>query len=282
MVDNDYRQPGKTIAELHDLEEVDPWQSLEISELKKLMDEQAAQEKELLDEMFKRGMIPSPVPPPSEPQDELVPEFQDPDDDEDPTILGESSLTLFWRLNVPNKRLKEIVDLDPDLVKIVLNAKNTSAGCWFAFTGQKIANRVANALNNQGIFTSIDTCDIKGNQIELDIFVDQVTISEWRPWKPIGPQIDVILKPEEFFYCINQEGRNARACFVPETYWNEHRKVFDGALGIDVLLHGFDPVEGKPYSYQSWRDLNEAKAMLNRVGFRENMIFHAYVNEEIL
>jgi len=279
--DDEYRNPGKTIAELHDLEGSDPWQSLEISVLKKLMDEQAEQEKKLLDEMFKRGMIPAPVPPP-EPEDELVPEFEDPENDEDPIILEESSITLFWRLTVPNKRLKEIVDLDSDIVKIVLNAKNTSMGCWFAFTGTKAANRVADMLNSHGITSVIETCDIKGNQIDLGVFVDQVTISEWRPWKPVGPQVDVVLKPEEFFYCINGEGKGARACFVPETYWNEHGKGFDGALGIDVLLHGFEAVADKPYSYRSWHNLKEAKTVLDRLGFRENMIFHAYVNEEVI
>jgi hypothetical protein len=124
MIDDE--TSNKTIAELHDLDENDPWQSPE-SDKKRLVDAR----KQLQDKIFD-GI----------PQDAIdEPDvFVDPEDDEDLTIHVESSLSLFWRMVVPNKRVIDIVDLDPNILKITMVAKNNIIGCCLRLQIEKLPN----------------------------------------------------------------------------------------------------------------------------------------------
>jgi hypothetical protein len=92
--------------------------------------------------------------------------FIDPPEDDDPTIIEECSLTSLWRLEIHDKRLSQIIELEPSLVKIALAFKNTFTGCWIAFTGKRIASKIENSLNAQGIEAELTNCDVEGNLIE--------------------------------------------------------------------------------------------------------------------
>jgi hypothetical protein len=89
--------------------------------------------------------------------------FIDPSDDDDPTITEECSLTSFWRLKIHGKRIIDIIELAP-IGKIALSFKNTRTGCWIAFTGRRVATKVANSLNAHGVGTELTNCDINGSE----------------------------------------------------------------------------------------------------------------------
>ncbi len=263
---NDYENNGPTIGEIHDLLNNDLWKPATISDEKKYQDEISRIQEKILDELRKEGVIPE-----DKDTDDI---FVDPDDDEDLTIAKESSASLFWRMVVPNRRLIEIVTLEPTLPKITLAAKNNKNGCWVAFTSKRVAQRIGKSLQNSGIVNDIHTCDVFGNLTEI---VSE-TINAWRPWHQFGDKSDIEAK--EFFYAIDFQP-DIRVFFVPVVYWDRHQQIYHGDLGIgDLPSFILDPT--LPYCYVSRLDLASTKAFLSHHGFRENLVFQAHINEHVL
>jgi hypothetical protein len=70
--------------------------------------------------------------------------------------------------------------------------------------------------------------------------------------------------------------------FVPESYWNENRKIFKESLNIEILVKSYLALTDKPYCYTSTQSELNVQAELFRTGFRENLLLNAYINEEEL
>ena len=182
----------------------------------------------------------------------------DPPNDDDPTIVAESIWTLFWRVSVSDKRIIEIIELEPSISKISISFKNTRDGCWIAFTGKRIANKIEARLNAQGIVTHLQSCNIHGGIDDLE-------------------PIDHGTGAGSFYYCIGEYGNQVKVWFVPVCYWNDHETVCD--IDLDEMLSQFKPTEVS-YCYQALgRDMLQAKAFLDRKGFRENLLFQAFIND---
>lgn len=249
---DDYTTVGKPLAELYDIEQDDPWQTFEAKEYPPLP--------EILEAQWA--------------------DFVDPDNDDDPTITDQSMMSLFWRITVPGIRLSEVVSFVPELPKIGLTLKNFYAGCWVAFTSRKVAMRVAATLEAWGMLVVVVPCDIHGVG-HPEKFEDTVQVKGARPWNKNSDDED--LSGKEFFYCIASYDDEIRAHFVPETFWNAHQMVFDGDLGLDELLENSFKITDLPCCYVAWRDdMAAAKRVLDHLGFRENLMFQAYVNEQSL
>lgn len=267
--DDDYLTPGKSLAELYGLDEDDPWKS-EDSDEKKMQDKLAQKQTEFFDKLRKEGVI-------QEQTSEKEEEFVDPPDDEDRTVAEKSSMTVFWRMVVPNRKLSEIIGFDVAFLKVAFTAKNNLAGCWVVFTSGKIAKRITTTLVANGIPAEVYLCDIKGNLISK--VENKVVVTGSRPWMPIS-EPNGNAAANEFFYCLADYDGTIKVFFVPENYWNERQQIFDGDLGITDMLKGRVTPTALPYCYTAWRDMSLVKQSLDCLGFRENLIFQAYVNEQ--
>jgi hypothetical protein len=235
-------EPGPSIATIHGLHEHDPWKTEDDPLAQQADDIQRGITRRLMDEGF---------------FDE--PAFVDPPDDDDPTIPIESSLPQFWRLTIFNRRMSDVLKVEPSLKKLSLAFKNTSLGCWIAFTGKRIASRFEATLKAQDFSTSLSICDIMG--------------------EPTGGG-SVNDKAEHFFYCIADYGRDIRVFFVPVTYWNEHADVLRSDLGIADLIKDRMIATDLAYCYHAiQQNMLDAKVFLDRLGFRENLLFQAFIND---
>lgn len=272
--ENDYQAGGETIEQLYALEQDDPWKIEESSDEKRLMDEMAKIQEEIFDHFKKEGLFPPAI----EPDADMG--FVDPEDDEDLRISFENSLTQFWRVVVPNRRIIELVAFDPTLPKIALVLQNNAAGCWMAFTSRRIAQRVVKTLDDQGIFVTSHTCDITGTPVGADTPARNKTqVDEWRPWKPVGP-VGADPEPKEFFYCLADYDGTTEVYIVPESYWNENHTIFDGDLGITKSVKSHLSATAIPWCFTgNHRDMLTTKAFLDQIGFMENLLFQVYVNE---
>lgn len=224
------------IGELHGLLENDPWQNPS----KAKTTEADTIGKRIFDRLEKEGHF-----------DEKP--FVDPPNDDDPTIVSEGVWTVFWRLTVDGRKLSEIIAMEPSIRKISMAFKNTSTGCWIAFTGKRIASKIETVLNAQGIVTSLLSCD--------------------------GGATSVVSREAEgYYYCIGEYDRKVKAYFVPIAYWNDHETACDIELD-EMLGYRFKPTE-VGYCYEAMsRDVLATKAFLDHVGFRENLLFQAFINE---
>ncbi len=258
-----------SIAQIHGLDEHDPWQT---KPKQKELDE--AESKKRLEEA---GVTPIDIP--SE-----GPPFEDLYDNEDMRIANENSMSIFWRMVVPNQRLIRIVELEPTVTKIALAARNNRLGCWLAFTSKRVGKRVSEKLRSAGIDNDFHSCDIFGNQIGDDVAVNNIIVAHARPWNAIeGDDRFADLKPEEFFYCLIENSNDVLIYFVPESFWNEHKTVFNGELGFENLNKRFSTsLFDKPYAYKSWHDLDGTRNLLNSFGFRENLFFQNFIYESDL
>jgi hypothetical protein len=248
----------------------------------------------IIDRMKKEGKIPEVV----------ASSFVDPEDDEDLTINSDV-MSVFWRLVIPNKRLIDIVAEEPSITKLGLMARNNAAGCWIAFTSKKIAKRIADSLITKNIVVDCHLCDkkgnINGNNINVNgsnrvgaLFPDdrnnnhtntietKIRVEEWRPWKKSGDKTENPYRAEEFFYCLTVYSDMIKVYFVPESYWNENRKIFKGSLNIDSLIKSYLTLTDKSYCYTSTRSELNVQAELFQSGFRENLLLNAYINENEL
>ena len=276
---DEYSVEGKSIAEIHNLtEETDEF--IKPPSMEKMI-ENVLQDtlNEAIDKMKKEGTIKD-EPPPIVASDVFV----DPDNDEDLSIHSDV-MSVFWKMVVLDKRLIDMVIEEPSLKKVAMLGRNNSVGCWFAFTSKKIANRIADSLIAKNFTIDLYLCDAQGNQKGSFIErTNKVDIEEWRPWKPTGTQTETPYKAEEFFYALCIEGKTIKVYFVPEIYWNEHKKIFDGELNIDHFFKGRQvPLDKKnDYCYTSTQRELDIYAFLDHAKFRENLLFNAYINEVAL
>ena len=148
---DEYFQQGKSLAELHDLTENDPWQQPVDEEKLAAEKEMEVLQKRVLDQLKKAGFFDKP-------------KF-DPTENEDPTILKESILERFWRLTVRDRCVDDVFAIEPSIEKISLSFRNTKLGCWIAFTGKGIARRMETSLNEHDIVTQLTVCDINGKSV---------------------------------------------------------------------------------------------------------------------
>lgn len=149
---DEYFQIGKSLAEIYGLIENDPWQE-PVDEQKLAAEKDLdALQKRILDRLKEAGCFEKPS--------------FDPTEDDDPTIVQESTLTMFWRLTVHGRRMDEVLAVEPSIEKIALTFKNTKIGCWIAFTGKRVAARIEASLNDQGMLTQLSVCDIHGKVID--------------------------------------------------------------------------------------------------------------------
>lgn len=234
-------EAGPSIAELYNLNEYDPWQKTETDSLSKRTDDL---QRKIADRWEKEGFFEEPA-------------FIDPPDDDDPTILSHSSLSTVWRLCVVNMRLIDIIELEPSIKKISLAFKNTSEGCWMAFTGKRIAMKIEGSLKARGIVSCLTVCDINGTTTGV-----------------------TSTKPDDFYYCIAKYERNMYAYFVPASYWETHGEVFTGDLDIfDRVKHLVAPTEVSYRGRALSSDMLRTKVDLDKLGFRENLLFQAFIND---
>lgn len=146
---DEYFEIGKTLAELYELTDYDPWQPPVDPERQAAEQKLEALQQRIFDQLQKAGMFDKPS--------------FDPTENDDPAILEDSSLTMFWRLTVTNRRISDVMVIEPAIEKLSVSLRNTTLGCWIAFTGKRIADRIEIALNNHGMITQLAACDINGN-----------------------------------------------------------------------------------------------------------------------
>lgn len=232
-------EAGPSIAEIHGLDEHDPWQRPGVED--ELEKRKEALQRKIADRWAKDGLIKEAEP------------FCDPPDDYDPSILEGSSLATVWRLTVYDRRLIDI--MTPSIMKVTLAFKNTGRDCWLAFTGKRIAMRFEAALNADGILTRLTMCDIHG--------------------KTSGGA----KKSDDIYYCIAEYDHGIYAFFIPSSHWDAHESVFEGDLGItDRLKDLMQPTE-RSYCYRARSsDMLIIKATLDRMEFRENLLFQSFIN----
>jgi hypothetical protein len=248
----------KSLAEIYGLTENDPWRN--------------PTEDQLLREQKQKALYETAInkPPPLE----FV--FTDPEDNDDLTVAKKNSQDLFWRVMVPGKRLIEIVDLDPYVHKLVLAYGNTTTGCWLAYTSRRVAIKFSNLLTGQSIAHDLHSCDIGGNMTEKA----QTSPPEgWRPWHPVGDPSE--MKAGEFFYCIIEQDDRMYIRFVPVIFWSQNATIYEGPLGIEKMVEPHLAPTVFHYLFMSRRDMHTVKPFLDSQGFRENLVFQAYVNDQL-
>jgi len=202
--------------------------------------------------------------------------FVDPPEDEDLTIRDQSSLSIFYRVAVVGSRLSDLIAIDPTIPTITIAMRNYRHGCWVAFTSQRVAKRIAAAIQQHGLIANQTICGLDGSRIQPRS-TDRIRVDEARPWN--GDVGSFTPAPDEFFYCIARYDQTVRAFFVPESYWNRHQVMFDGPLGIDQLLSQYLMPESTSGIYTAKHgDLAWIKRCLDDAGFRENLLFQSYIN----
>lgn len=278
--DDEYSGEGQSIENMHDLVENDKW--VKAPSLEKLMDDALEKAgKELIEKWKKEGKFRDTTET-NHAADEnpivAADVFVDPETNEDMSFES-GSMTVFWRLVILDTRLIDIVTADPSIRKLGLNGGNTAAGCWIVFTSKKIAAGFANKLTKAGYIVDCHLCNKNGetNDGIIGKRPTKVEVSNWRPWNKTGNKSDDAYKANEFFYCITVDKKQINVYIVPESYWNENKKVFKGELNIDNILQGF--TKENTYKFISPREELQTQAFLDKSGFRENLVFNAYINE---
>lgn len=204
-------------------------------------------------------------------------DFIDPENNE--SLEFESTLSFLWKIVIPNTKLSEIIKEYPSIEQLMLEGRNNSNGCWIVFTSEKIADRIHKHIST--VFSNIDyyMCNIKGNKTTIFEILDKVEIKNWRPW---NTELEKSTEPylsEEFFYCIIEYDRNIDVYFVPENYWNKHKELFDGSLRIEDRLQYLKPTNDY-YRFSAYGDEMSIKQKLDKMGFRYNVSFESYINDE--
>lgn len=219
-------------------------------------------------------------------------------------IEGHEDVHIFYSVQIDQATIHEMVPLLGSVGFDTVQAatmRNVGRGCWFAFTRERIAKECADLVRENGHACAVVAINRTGQPIvsggDQSIRVvdtnEEVDIGP-RPWNDRAGEIAGMSDEEktelaksvqgsEFLIAIEENERHRTICYiVPESYFREHDKLFDGDLMLDIIPKdaGRDILKQiSPGVYSSFLEAKLLKDNLCRWGFIESMLLRIHLND---
>jgi hypothetical protein len=204
---------------------------------------------------------------------------------------------IYNRVFVDGRKTADLEQLLGDvLFRQILRREDTDTGCWFDVLLQRHAREAVDVLRDNYTASMTITVDALGEQMlpTGTTVVDEVEkrVIGPRPWKDqaewdaLTPEertseIKNIGADEFLMYGYSRGLHGCRVYFVPTQYWVENEEFWTGDMHLDAILPQWlknTSNENHPGRYDASMDLNSMSLMLNKAGFREDMMFMIHVN----